>query len=76
MCVEENDMGTNCKRLYFHLAGRVADILENIDLMRDPPEKVLGHVRGWLADAMKETEELYLQATENEAPPAEEGNMR
>ena len=66
MCVEENDMGTNCKRLYFHLAGRVADILENIDLMRDPPEKVLGHVRGWLADAMKETEELYLQATENE----------
>ena len=40
------------KKLYFHLAGRIADIIDSIDLMGDPPEKVLGYVRGWLVDAM------------------------
>ena len=52
------------KKLYFHLAGRIADIIDSIDLMGDPPEKVLGYVRGWLVEAMREGEELYLQETE------------
>ena len=52
------------KKLYFHLAGRIANIIDSIDLMGDSPEKVLGYVRGWLADAMREGEELYLQETE------------
>lgn len=58
------------KKLYFHLAGRIADIIDSIDLMRDPPEKVLGYVRGWLVDAMQEGEELYLQEPEDKSPPA------
>ena len=63
-------MKENYKKLYFHLAGRIADIIDSIDLMGDPPEKVLGYVRGWLVDAMQEGEELYLQETEDEFPPA------
>lgn len=58
------------KKLYFHLAGRIADIIDSIDLMRDPPEKVLGYVRSWLVDAMQEGEELYLQEPEDESLPA------
>ena len=58
------------KKLYFHLAGRIADIIDGIDLMVDSPEKVLGYVRGWLVDAMQEGEELYLQEPEDESLPA------
>lgn len=63
-------MEENYKKLYFHLAGRIADIIDSIDLMRDPPEKVLRYVRGWLVDAMQEGEELYLQEPEDDSPPA------
>ena len=63
-------MKENYKKLYFHLAGRIADIIDSIDLMRDPPEKVLGYVRGWLVDAMQEGEELYLQEPEDTSPAA------
>ena len=62
-------MEENYKKLYFHLAGRVADIIDSIDLMVDSPEKVLGDVRGWLVDAMQEGEEFYLQEPEDESLP-------
>lgn len=58
------------KKLYFHLAGRIADIIDSIDLMVDSPEKVLRYVRSWLVDAMQEGEELYLQEPEDESLPA------
>ena len=52
------------KKLYFHLMGSVANLVDSIDVMGAPPEKVLGCVRGWLVEAMREGEELYLQETE------------
>ena len=58
------------KKLFFHLTGRIANIIDSIDLMRDPPEKVLGYVRGWLVEAMQEGEEFYLQEPEDDSPPA------
>lgn len=58
------------KKLYFRLAGRIADIIDSIDLMVDSPEKVLRYVRSWLVDAMQEGEELYLQEPEDESLPA------
>ena len=53
------------KKLYFHLMGSVANLVDSIDMMGDPPEKVLGCVRGWLVEAMREAEELYLQGAED-----------
>ena len=49
------------KKLYFHLMGSVANLVDSIDMMGDPPEKVLG----WLVEAMREAEELYLQGAED-----------
>ena len=63
-------MEENYKKLYFHLAGRIADIIDSIDLMVDSPEKVLRYVRSWLVDAMQEGEELYLQEPEDGSLPA------
>ena len=61
-------MEANYKKLYFHLTSRIANVIDSIDLMKDPPEKVLGYVRGWLVEAMQEGEDLYLQETEDESP--------
>ena len=53
------------KKLYFHLMGSVANLVVSIDMMGQPPEKVLGCVRSWLVEPMREAEELYLQGAED-----------
>ena len=48
------------RSLYFSLFGKVSNIIEAMDLMGDPPEVIIKHVRTWLVQALQETEEMYL----------------
>ena len=52
------------QKLYFHLVGQISDIIDSIDLLGDPPEKIVEYVRQWLIDTLQEAEEIYLQETD------------
>ena len=57
------------RKLYFHLFGKISGIIESIDLLGDPPEKIVEYIQQWLVDAVQEAEEMYLN--EGELPKEE-----
>ena len=62
--IRGDDMEMDYQNLYFHLVGQISDIIESIDLLGDPPEKIVEYVRQWLIDTLQEAEEIYLQETD------------
>ena len=56
------------RKLYYRLMGRIEDIIGSMEILADPPEKVVKCVREWLIEAVRDAEDFYLEETEDLTP--------
>lgn len=64
-------MKSNYKRIYFHLVGKVSNIIDAMDLMcaagaANDPKEILQMTREGLKAALLEAEEMYIEQEEQD----------
>lgn len=65
-------MNSNYKKIYFHLAGKVSNVIDAIDFMcaagaANDPKQIIQMAREGLTAALLEAEEMYIKQEENHA---------